>query len=300
MTNVFFIWSRARSEKISLALRDLLRDAVQGPNYYHSEDIPGGSLWRYALQETITESDFGVVCLTPENRTARWPHFEAGLIAQAGGEEKIVPYLYDLEPADVEAPLGDLQPRRATRDDTLRLAYQIGNLRPNHDPEAIERIFEEYAWERFRGRLDDLPEPEDPADQAGEVVEPRRTESKIDELLERVRRLDKSADKNAAMSAALEAADAFAKSSGHSGSKPSELNESVSRWYWYLDEDNRDGLAIEAPVGSTVVDRGEEGLLIASPIQIPDRRALSADEVLEEFKRRNLSSADINTVVPSV
>ena len=286
MTNVFFIWSGARSEEISLALRDLLQNAVQGPKYYHSEDIPGGSLWRYALQETITASDFGVVCLTPENRTARWPHFETGLIAQAGGEEKVVPYLYDLEPADVEAPLGDLQPRRATRADTLRLAHQIGDLRPNHNPEAIEQIFQEFAWERFRGRLNDLPEPKDDLEEKGdESTEPRRLVSKIDEVLERVRRLDKSE--------AIQAAEAVGPTETMSHSNHPDPHASLAGWHWYLANEPEGIHRSEVPNGGVVVDENEEGALIATPVMWPKRDPLNLDEVLQKIDERGLSPIDL-------
>lgn len=287
MSNVFFIWSGERSQAISLALRDLLRSTVQGVNYFHSDDMEGGALWRYALEEELTSSDFGIVCLTPENRFERWPHFESGLILQAGGKERVVPYLFDLTPANLEPPLGDLQTRQANREDTLRLALQVGQLRETHDEEAVREVFDAYAWEQFRDRIENLPEPEEAGgeDEEEESAEPRRIVSKIDELLERVRRLDKSEAERVAEAVGP------TKKISHSG--PSDPYGSVASWHWYLATPTHKVAAAEIPDEGFVVDENEDGALIASPVMMRGRKALNVEEVLEEINERGLDPLEI-------
>jgi hypothetical protein len=189
--NVFFVWGRDRSHKIAQGLKTLLATAAHGPSYFISDDVPSGQLWRYVLAEKLNETDFGIVCLTPENRNDRWLHFESGAIAKAVGKSNIIPYLFELSPTDLEQPLADFQCLRAIQSDTLKLALQIARLSENHSDDIVGRIFDKLAWGEMNSILDKLREKTN-----NSVLENnsntnlRNDTSKLDEILSRVRRLE--------------------------------------------------------------------------------------------------------------
>jgi hypothetical protein len=48
-----------------------------------AEEIGKGERWSINLAKELESSNFGLVCLTPENVNAPWLHFEAGAILKS-------------------------------------------------------------------------------------------------------------------------------------------------------------------------------------------------------------------------
>ena len=50
-----------------------------------SDEIPKGDAWLSALHSAMTSADVGVICLTRENLSSRWIHFESGALFRPNG-----------------------------------------------------------------------------------------------------------------------------------------------------------------------------------------------------------------------
>src|SRR6516162_4741717 len=106
---LFICLGGERSKEIAAFLRDWLRNVHQNIEPFMSEeDIGKGERWSKVLTDKLEDSDFGLVCLTSENLTAPWLHFEAGALSKIAGSH-LVPILYKVQTEDINGPLKDFQ-----------------------------------------------------------------------------------------------------------------------------------------------------------------------------------------------
>jgi hypothetical protein len=95
---LFICWAGERSKEIATFLHDWLPKVHQNIEPFMSaEDIGKGKRWINVLADHLEGSDFGLVCLTSENLTTPWLHFEAEALSKITGSH-VVPILYKLEP----------------------------------------------------------------------------------------------------------------------------------------------------------------------------------------------------------
>lgn len=190
--NVFISWSGPRSRAIAKALFDWLPLVVQSAQpWMSSESIDSGQLWRNKLSQGLQSIRTGIVCLCPENLSSIAIHFEAGALAgQFDDKARLIPYCFDLRPADVTWPLSDFQGRSADRDDTWKLVKSINIAMPTPLQEArLETCFES-LWPRLENMLGKLPPP------PTEGVQPARTpEQMMVEVLDLVRSIEREVTK---------------------------------------------------------------------------------------------------------
>lgn len=109
-----------------------------------------------ALNTELEASQFGILCLTPENLDSPWLLFEAGSISKMVEDSHVVPFLLGLRPADVTFPLAQFQSVEATESGTLKLFRAINAARdePMTD-ERLERIFNRW-WPDLKDKLDQI------------------------------------------------------------------------------------------------------------------------------------------------
>src|SRR5207302_2039395 len=89
------------------------------------------------------------------NQSSPWLNFEAGALAARFAEQRrVAPYLLDLEKSDLKPPLGLLQAKRATREETLELLHSINESseRPINDV-RLDDNFEKW-WDDLSVKLD--------------------------------------------------------------------------------------------------------------------------------------------------
>ena len=119
---VFISWSGQRSKQLGEALRDWLPAVIQAVKpYFTPEDIDKGSRWEGEIARELSDSHFGLLCLTPENLNAPWLLFEAGALSKNLDKSKVCPLLYSLEPADVAFPLAQFQAAKFEKGEILRI-----------------------------------------------------------------------------------------------------------------------------------------------------------------------------------
>lgn len=193
---VFISWSKDRSGHIARALSEWLPAVVQAPTYWMSQnDIHAGTRWYLEINSELSETDFGIICVTPENQHEPWLMFEAGALAKTITDRTfVVPYLIDMRPGELSLPLSEFHAVEADKPGTLELVKSINfalrrnqqrNLPDNH----LNSIFED-AWKRLDKSLKALPQKTEegkPSEEpSGDGVPEMR--NMLEELLVRQRR----------------------------------------------------------------------------------------------------------------
>jgi hypothetical protein len=124
---VFISWSGHRSNQVATALRSFLEDVNQRIEPWMSEvDIKAGTRWGVELGMQLQDTDYGIVCITPESITSSWLMFEAGALSKSVKESRVCPYLIGISSRELrDGPLSQFQYAEATRDSTWRVLLQI-------------------------------------------------------------------------------------------------------------------------------------------------------------------------------
>src|SRR5438067_2326988 len=104
--NVFLSWSGDRAKVVAEMLRGWIPELIQGVEcFVSSQDIASGDNWGSVLEQHLDQSEFGIICLTPENHARPWILFEAGVLAKRyGGSTRACPYLIGVAPQDLKPP----------------------------------------------------------------------------------------------------------------------------------------------------------------------------------------------------
>ena len=180
MAQVFLSWSGRRSKAVAEGLADWLPNVFQGLKVWMSDkDIGAGERWSLELTKALESSNFGIVCLTPENLKSEWLLFEAGALSKAIDAARVVPYMFDLKTTDVAPPLSQFKAVDATKPGTLFLTRGLRDaIGSPIDVHQIANVFEKW-WPDLKSALDGIPRDSQKA---------QRTEREmLEELLELVR-----------------------------------------------------------------------------------------------------------------
>lgn len=158
---VFISWSGDRSKRVAEALKLLLKDVIFADAWVSSQNVPKGSVWFGKLSGMISQSDFGILCLTKGNTASPWVAFEAGALFKALGEDHVCPFLIDPE-IDLEQPFSLLQSVGSSRDDILKLVCDINGANSAHgvSSDDLNRRFKK-SWPDFRDTLKTVREKEE-------------------------------------------------------------------------------------------------------------------------------------------
>jgi hypothetical protein len=176
---VFISWSGDRSKSIARALKVWLTDVFSDVQPWMSDhDINAGSRWGTELNRELKVIHFGILCLTPENLKSSWLLFEAGSLAKALEEARVVPYLYNLTAADVGFPLAQFQGVNADEEGTRKLLQSLNSAREStFTSEKLERTFKKW-WPDLQSQLEKIPS-------INSGSEPQRSDrSLIEEILQ--------------------------------------------------------------------------------------------------------------------
>ena len=176
---VFISWSGARSREIALALREWLPRVIQSVEpWISAADIDAGAGWADDLQRQLAETNFAILCLTPENLREPWILFEAGAISKSIEKSRVCPYLFQLQPNDVKWPLARFFGELVNREGTWKIVQSMNKqMKSPLSEKMLEETFNLW-WPKLKERLEGVsasaPEAEpkrDSADLLGEVLE---------------------------------------------------------------------------------------------------------------------------------
>lgn len=177
-------WSGDRSKAMAEALRKWLphMNLLVEP-WMSDKDIGAGSLWFQETAKKLSESRFGIFCITSDNLDEPWIHFEAGALFDIVEKQRhrICPYLLDIDPSDIRGPLSNFQAKQATKENTWEILDEINKLGEGADQKIIQENFERF-WPDLEKELRSIN------DITSETSVPERgIEDMIQELLELAR-----------------------------------------------------------------------------------------------------------------
>ena len=152
-------WSGNRSKGLANALREWLPLVLQYVEPWVSDkDIAAGDRWAQALTEKLESSNFGIICVTPENIGSEWLLFEAGALSKSMLDGKVIPLLFGLELSDLGGPLSQFQAQKMERAGMMEVVRAINKVA---DKGASEQIIEQLVptlWPRLAASLESIPD----------------------------------------------------------------------------------------------------------------------------------------------
>ncbi len=180
---VFISWSGPRGRYVAEKLRSWLPDVIQATQPWMSErDISAGARGLPEIGAQLSETNFGIICLTRSNQHAPWLLFESGALAKTLEDTFVVPYLIDMEPSDVQGPLAQFQAKRWNKEGTLELVRSVNRAfgKDALEEERVKRLFER-SWPELQTAFEGIPVTE------GATEQRRPSEEILGEVLEVVR-----------------------------------------------------------------------------------------------------------------
>jgi len=182
---VFLSWSGARSMAAAELLKWWTRSIIQAARpWISTEDVDRGSLWFSEINDNLSDTSIGIVCLTQENKDRPWILFEAGALAKGLSNSRVCTFLVDLAPSDIRDPLAQFNHTQPKEDDMRKLARTLNRqLGENALEETVlAGAFDAY-WPQFQARWADLMKNTPDATH----VEKREADDIMSEILDNVR-----------------------------------------------------------------------------------------------------------------
>jgi hypothetical protein len=194
---VFISWSGEASNQLALALADWIPKVLQGVEpFVSSKDIDKGAAWVTTLAEELKDTDFGIICLTEENLSSPWLHYEAGAIYKSVAS-RICPVLLGIDKDKVQSPLDQLQCTDLKLDEITRLMLSMNKAAGSPvDNAQIEETVDVW-WSKLDEKIKAiaLPSAAKPRIEGKEPKKPEpELEEMIEEVLRRLRNLEHSVD----------------------------------------------------------------------------------------------------------
>lgn len=162
--NVFVSWSGPTSHRVAIVLRDWLRSALQAVEpYVSSENVDKGARWNTEISQELESSNFGILCVTPENIGSPWLNFEAGALSKALDRARVTPFLFRVERTAITEPLRQFQSTLPEKDDVRKLVKSLNSALGDQalDEGRVDEIFDVW-WPRLEhelGAIANGPEP---------------------------------------------------------------------------------------------------------------------------------------------
>jgi len=159
---VFISWSGKRSNALAVALKGWLPLILQYVKPWVSEkDISAGDRWARAIAGELETSNFGILCVTPENLRSEWILFEAGALSKSMLDAKVIPLLFGLELSDLSGPLSQFQAQKVDQQGLMEVIKSINAVAENKAAEATINQLVPALWPQLQQTLDDIPDKKD-------------------------------------------------------------------------------------------------------------------------------------------
>lgn len=170
-------------------LNDVIGRLFDTVTTFYSPEIPAGEQWLAQIEEELTDTDFGIICVSKENQREQWLNYEAGALSRQVGDrrKRLGVLLVNFEDTNqVVGPFKNFQMKIADLDGFRSLMRSLNEYGPNIRQDVLDaRIDNEWqalsaATEAIHATAPNTQPPE------------RSVGDKIDELLALVRDFDKA------------------------------------------------------------------------------------------------------------
>lgn len=176
-------WSGKQSQAVAKALREWIATVVPGTNPWMSTlDISPGGRWFDELMQQLEQTDFCVICLTPDNLRSPWLYFEAGAIAAKHQQAKVCGFVTGVSLSQLgPGPIAQFQCVESNSEGVWSLVRAINDALKDkaHNEEKLKSSFTA-CWPRLRENLKEALLLYDPRESASELeTEPSAPEYKL-------------------------------------------------------------------------------------------------------------------------
>ncbi len=150
---LFISWSGNVSHEVAVTLRGWLPGVIQSIDaFVSSEDIEKGMRWSERLAQELAGTNFGIICVTPDNVNRPWLNFEAGALSRLLGENtRLMPFVFGMSKTDLTGPLVQFQVTANGKADIRKL---VATLNRACEDSALEEQHLEDAFETYWPRLE--------------------------------------------------------------------------------------------------------------------------------------------------
>jgi hypothetical protein len=184
-TSVFLAWSGSVSQKMAVLLRGNLPIFVRNIDIFMSEDITKGKRWDTEIAKALGSTKFGILCLTPENLTSEWIHFEAGALSKTIDDSThVCPLLLDVKKSDLKEPLASFQATLFDKEEFRKLIKALAHVCGDILEDGQYTRLMDGLWPKIEESINILKA--ELAEARRKSGKPEDTKPKIDPLLEEV------------------------------------------------------------------------------------------------------------------
>lgn len=186
---VFVSWSGSLSQKVACALRDWIPCVLQYVRpYVSSEDIDKGTRWSVDIAKELSDSTYGILCVTSDNQDAPWLNFEAGALSKAIDKSFVSPFLLNLKAAELKnGPLIQFQATAFSQEEVRKLIESVNNKSGESERvelATVKRTFDKW-WPELEKELSVILQEAPLKSKTSSV--PTKQEAMIEELLDLAR-----------------------------------------------------------------------------------------------------------------
>jgi hypothetical protein len=155
---VFVSWSGERSRLLAQALHGWLPLVLHYVKPWLSDaDVSAGDRWATVVAKELETSNFGIICVTPENLNSPWVLFEAGALAKAMQGAKVIPLLFNLEFSDISGPLAQFQAKKCDRDGVVEVVTSINKSTDSAVPDDRKNQLFSALWPELEKQFQGIP-----------------------------------------------------------------------------------------------------------------------------------------------
>ncbi len=155
---VFISWSGQRSKDLANALRNWLPMVLQYVEPWVSDqDISAGERWAQAIAGELDASNFGIICITPENIHSEWILFEAGALSKSMQDGKVIPLLFGLELSDLSGPLSQFQAQKMEESGMKEVVRSINKISATKTSDTIVDQLLPALWPTLKESIAAIP-----------------------------------------------------------------------------------------------------------------------------------------------
>ncbi len=187
MTRVFISFSGDISREVATALYDWLPTVIQEVKPFMSTNIAKGSQWISQIGDNLENAAFGILCVTKDNLSSPWLHYEAGALSQklpARTEPRVSPVLHKVPNDNLRDPLRLLQTTNLSDKESIyALLRSINENAQNKLPLSTLEVVFERAYGELRKKLDAIGEASKKKDPSLEGTEPQDSPPAVEEIL---------------------------------------------------------------------------------------------------------------------
>jgi hypothetical protein len=124
------------------------------------KDISAGERWAQAIASELDASNFGIICITPENLHSEWILFESGALSKSMLDAKVIPLLFGLEMSDLSGPLSQFQAQKLEEAGVMEVVKSINKVSETKTSYQIVEQLVPALWPRLQASLENIPDTE--------------------------------------------------------------------------------------------------------------------------------------------